>query len=57
MKDQKLNRYAVLAAVLFFLGTLFPYAYGAVDRTLKQLRRLVDVIEFVKENSQIKIKT
>lgn len=50
MKDQKLNRYAVLAAVLFFLGTLFPYAYGAVDRTLKQLRRLVDVIEFVKEN-------
>ena len=50
MKDKKLNRYAILAAVIFFVGTLFPYAYGAVDRTLKQLRTLVDVIEFVKEN-------
>ena len=50
MKEKKLNRYAWGAAVLFFLGTLFPYAYGAADRSLKQLRILVDVIEFVKEN-------
>lgn len=50
MKEKKLSRYAWGAAVLFFLGTLFPYAYGAADRSLKQLRILVDVIEFVKEN-------
>ncbi len=50
MKDKKLNRYAVFAAVIFFVGTLFPYAYGAAERSLKQLRVLVDVIEFVKEN-------
>lgn len=50
MKNKKLNRYAVLAAAVFFVGTLFPYAYGAADRSLKQLRMLVDVIEFVKEN-------
>lgn len=50
MKGKKLNRYAILAAVLFFIGTLFPYAYCATDRALKQLRTLVDVIEFVKEN-------
>ncbi len=50
MHDKKLNRYAVLAAVIFFVGTLFPYAYGAAERSLKQLRVLVDVIEFVKEN-------
>ena len=50
MKDKKLNRYALLVAVVFFIGTLFPYAYGAAERSLKQLRVLVDVIEFVKEN-------
>lgn len=50
MKDKKLNRYAVLAAVIFFLGTLFPYAYGAADRSLKKLRTLVEVMEFVREN-------
>ncbi|MBR4592763.1 MAG: S41 family peptidase [Elusimicrobiaceae bacterium] len=50
MKDKKLNRYAVFAAAVFFVGTLFPYAYGAADRSLKKLRRLVDVLEFVKEN-------
>ncbi len=50
MKDKKLNRYALAAAVIFFIGTLFPYAYGAAERSLKQLRVLVDVIEFVKEN-------
>ncbi len=50
MKTSKTNRYAILATVLFFLGTLFPYAYGAADRSLKKLRTLLDVIEFVKEN-------
>ena len=50
MKSKKLNRYAVLAAVLFFIGTLFPYAYAAADNSLKQLRTFVDVLEFVKEN-------
>ncbi len=50
MKSKKLNRYAVLAAVLFFMGTLFPYAYAAADNSLKQLRTFVDVLEFVKEN-------
>lgn len=50
MKQKKLNRYAVLAAVLFFMGTLFPYAYAAADSSLKQLRTFVDVLEFVKEN-------
>ncbi|MBO7190501.1 MAG: S41 family peptidase [Elusimicrobiaceae bacterium] len=50
MKNKKLNRYAVLAAAVFFVGTLFPYAYGAVDRSLKQLRVLIDVMEYVKEN-------
>ena len=50
MKNKKLNRYAVFAAAVFFVGTLFPYAYGAVDRSLKQLRVLIDVMEYVKEN-------
>jgi len=50
MRLSKVSRYGVLAAVLFFLGTLFPYAYAAVDRSLKKLRTLVDVVEFVKEN-------
>lgn len=50
MKNKKLNRYAILAASVFFIGTLFPYAYGATERSLQKLRMLVDVIEFVKEN-------
>ena len=50
MKSNKLSRYAVFAAVVFFVGTLFPYAYAAADNSLKKLRTLVDVIEFVKEN-------
>lgn len=50
MKSKKLNCFAVLAAVLFFMGTLFPYAYAAADSSLKQLRTFVDVLEFVKEN-------
>ena len=50
MKSNKLNRFVVLAAVLFFMGTLFPYAYAAADNSLKQLRTFVDVLEFVKEN-------
>ena len=50
MNTPKISRYAVLAAILFFIGTLFPYAYAAADTSLKKLRTLVDVIEFVKEN-------
>ena len=50
MKSKKLNRYADLGGVLFFMGTLFPYAYAAADNSLKQLRTLVDVLEYVKEN-------
>ena len=50
MKEKKLNRYAILMAVVFFIGTLFPYAYGAADRSLKKLRQLVNVLEFIKEN-------
>lgn len=50
MKINKLNKWVAFSAVLFFLGTLFPYAYGAVDGSLKKLRTLVDVLEFVKEN-------
>jgi len=37
-------------AVVFFVGTLFPYAYAAVDSSLKQLRTFVNVLEYVKEN-------
>ncbi len=50
MKVNRLNKIIMWAAVLFFVGTLFPYAYGAVDGTLKKLRTLVDVLEYVKEN-------
>ena len=50
MKTEKLNRFVIVAAVLFFVGTLFPYAYAAADNSLKQLRTFVDVLEFVKEN-------
>ncbi len=50
MKKSKINRFAVWAAVIFFLGTLFPYAYATVDKSLKKIRTLVDVIEFVKDN-------
>ena len=50
MKTEKLNRFVIVAAVLFFVGTLFPYAYAAADNSLKQLCTFVDVLEFVKEN-------
>ncbi len=50
MTRKKLNKVVAWSAVLFFVGTLFPYAYGAVDGSLKKLRTLVDVLEFVKEN-------
>ncbi len=50
MQVKKLNKWVVIGAILFFMGTLFPYAYGAVDSSLKKLRQLVDVLEFVKEN-------
>lgn len=50
MKSKKLNKCAVIAAALFFVGTLFPYAYGAVDNNLKKIRTFIDVLEYVKEN-------
>ncbi len=50
MKSTKTVKLATWAAVLFFVGTLFPYAYAAADNGLKKLRTLVNVIEFVKEN-------
>lgn len=50
MKSKKAIHLASCAAVLFFVGTLFPYAYAAADSGLKQLRTLVNVIEYVKEN-------
>ena len=57
MNKRKLNRWGIGAAVIFFLGTLFPYAYGAAERSLKQLRSLIDVLEFVKENYVEKMDT
>jgi len=50
MKKSAISRYSILVAVMFFVGTLFPYAYAAAESSLKKLRTLVDVIEFVKEN-------
>ena len=50
MKLKTLNKLVIFASVLFFVGTLFPYAYGAVDGSLRKLRMLVDVLEYVKEN-------
>lgn len=50
MNHKKRTKLAAWAAILFFIGTLFPYAYGAADGGLKQLRSLITVIEYVKEN-------
>ena len=50
MRIKRLNKVVAWAAVVFFVGTLFPYAYAAADNSLKKLRTLVDVLEFVKEN-------
>ena len=44
------TKWAAWAAALFFVGTLFPYAYSAVDGGLKKLRTLVNVLEYVKDN-------
>ena len=50
MKGRKTTKIAAWAAVIFFIGTLFPYAYGAVDGGLKQLRTFINVLQYVKEN-------
>ena len=50
MKDKKLNTWAVVAAVMFFMGTLFPYAYASADGGLRKIRTFIDVLEYVKEN-------
>ena len=41
---------AIFMAALFFVGTLFPYAYATVDGGLRQLRTFVNVLEYIKEN-------
>ncbi len=46
----KRTKIAVWVATVFFVGTLFPYAYGAVDSGLKQLRTFMNVLEYIKEN-------
>lgn len=50
MSRKKTIKLAAWAAAVFFVGTLFPYAYAAVDGGLKQLRTFVNVLEYVKEN-------
>lgn len=50
MTRKQLTKLAVCTAVIFFLGTLFPYAYGAADNGLKKLRTFVNILEYVKEN-------
>ncbi len=50
MKSNASTKIAAWVAVVFFVGTLFPYAYSAVDGGLKQLRTFVNVLEYVKEN-------
>lgn len=46
----KKTKIAAWISVVFFIGTLFPYAYGAADGGLKQLRMFVNVLEYIKEN-------
>ena len=50
MKNRKVSAWAIAAATLFFVGTLFPYAYAAADGGLRKIRTFVDVLEYVKEN-------
>lgn len=50
MKNRKVSAWAIAAASLFFVGTLFPYAYAAADGGLRKIRTFVDVLEYVKEN-------
>lgn len=50
MKSKKIHKVAIWGAALFFVGTLFPYAYAAADKGLKQLRTFIDVLEYIKEN-------
>ena len=46
-----------MLTVVFFLGTLFPYAYSAVDSGLNKLKTLIDVMQYVKENYVEETKT
>ena len=50
MRNKKVSAWAIAAATLFFIGTLFPYAYAAADGGLRKIRTFVDVLEYVKEN-------
>ena len=44
MKNRKVSAWAIAAASLFFVGTLFPYAYAAADGGLRKIRTFVDVL-------------
>ncbi|MGB2579822.1 carboxyl-terminal processing protease [Elusimicrobium simillimum] len=48
--NKKFNKQAILLTVVFFLGTLFPHAYSAIDSGLQKLRTLVNVLDYVKNN-------
>lgn len=50
MKSVKINKYVFIVALIFFMGTLFPYAYSAADAGLKQLRTFIDVMEYIRDN-------
>ncbi|MDR0291394.1 MAG: S41 family peptidase [Elusimicrobium sp.] len=54
---KKINKQAILLTAVFFLGTLFPYAYSAVDSGLNKLKMLVEVMQYVKENYVEETKT
>ncbi|WP_428064934.1 S41 family peptidase [Candidatus Avelusimicrobium facis] len=50
MNNKYTTRWVAVAAAVFFVGTLFPYAYSAADSGLKKLRTFINVLEYVKEN-------
>ncbi len=47
---KKINKHAIFLAAAFFVGTMFPKAYSAIDTGLQRFRTLINVIETVKEN-------
>ncbi|WP_428897738.1 carboxyl-terminal processing protease [Parelusimicrobium proximum] len=48
--NKGINKQAILLAVVFFIGTLFPKAYSAMDGGIKSFRTLIDVVDKVKDN-------
>ncbi|WP_424246067.1 carboxyl-terminal processing protease [Elusimicrobium posterum] len=55
--NKKINKQAVVLITVFFLGTLFPHAYSAIDNGLQKLKTLIEVIEYVKINYVEETKT